>query len=75
MRTLVMRFKTDGGGTFTVQLHDPKERLTEAGVYTVMQKCIVKDVFCTSLCHLAEIKDAYIFIEEKRPLRHEADGR
>jgi hypothetical protein len=55
-----MIFKTAGGKTFTMNVDEPKDELTEAEVRTVMDTIIADNIFNTSSGDVVEIKSAGI---------------
>jgi hypothetical protein len=59
-RTLEMVFKTGGGKEVTVAVKDPKDDLTLAGVQTVMETIIAKNIFSTTSGDLVSVVEAQI---------------
>ncbi len=59
-KKLLMIFKTAGGKTFTMNVDEPKDELTEAEVRTVMDTIIADNIFNTSSGDVVEVKSAGI---------------
>ncbi|MDI6867959.1 MAG: DUF2922 domain-containing protein [Coprothermobacterota bacterium] len=57
---LKMVFTTQGGGTHTISLRDPKSNLTSTEVAQVMQNIISRNIILASSGELTGIKEAYI---------------
>ncbi|MDI6869304.1 MAG: DUF2922 domain-containing protein [Coprothermobacterota bacterium] len=57
---LKMVFTTQGGGTHTISLRDPKSNLTSTEVAQVMQNIISRNIILASTGELTGIKEAYI---------------
>jgi uncharacterized protein YceH (UPF0502 family) len=57
---LKLVFTTQGGGTHTISLRDPKSNLTSSEVSQVMQNIISRNIILSSSGELAGIKEAYV---------------
>jgi uncharacterized protein YceH (UPF0502 family) len=55
-----MVFTTQGGGTHTISLRDPKSNLTSTEVSQVMQNIISRNIILSNSGELTGIKEAYI---------------
>ncbi|MCR4434172.1 MAG: DUF2922 domain-containing protein [Caldiserica bacterium] len=57
---LKLVFNTEGGGTHTISLRDPRNNLTSAEVAQVMQDIVSKNVILATTGELTGVKEAYI---------------
>ncbi|MCR4434097.1 MAG: DUF2922 domain-containing protein [Caldiserica bacterium] len=57
---LKLVFTTQGGGTHTISLRDPKANLTSQEVSQVMQNIIQRNIILANTGELSGIKEAYI---------------
>lgn len=57
---LKLVFNTQGGGTHTISLRDPRANLTSQEVAQVMQNIVQRNIILTGTGELTGIKEAYI---------------
>jgi hypothetical protein len=57
---LKLVFTTQGGGTHTISLRDPKANLTSQEVAQVMENLISRNIILASSGELSGIKEAYV---------------